>query len=239
MGQEEFQELSSFLKRFIRRFKFLQGIEGLCLTAICALLLFALGPGVQQIKTIFPYAPLVYTIVTGVVLLIAVGWTAMRFFRRFSQERAALYIEQKQPKLRNNLINSLQLYPQVVEAKDSGLSASMVLALLRSTRKQISSLQVNDLLDSQRIQRSLRLLALLFVPVLAMVLFNPSRVGETFNLLTRPLDHLPPSTTLIEVQPKGLRVTRGSPITIQATTSGAIPKSLDLIVWSGTNEQGI
>jgi hypothetical protein len=240
MGQEEFQELSSFLKRFIRRFKFLQGIEGLCLTAICALILFALGPGVQQIKTIFPYAPLVYSVITGVVLIIAIGWTVIRFFRRLSQERAALYIEQKQPKLRNNLINSLQLYPQVVEAKESpGFSASMVLALLRSTRKQISTLQVNDLLDSQRIQRSLRLLALLFVPVLAMVLFNPSWVGETFSLLTRPLDHLPPSTTVIEVQPKGLRVTRGSPITIQATTSGAIPKSLDLIVWSGTNEQGI
>src|SRR5262250_1893081 len=239
MGQEEFQELSSFLKRFIRRFRFLQGIEGLCLTAICALLLFALGPGVQQIKSIFPYAPLVYSVITGAVLLVAIGWTAIRFFRRLTQERAALYIEQKQPKLRNNLINSLQLYPQVAEAKDSpGFSASMVLALLRSTRKQISTLQVNDLLDSKRIHRSLRLLALLFVPVLAMVLFNPSWVDETFSLLTRPLDHLPPSTTLIEVQPTGLRVTRGSPITIQAATSGAIPKSLDLILWSGTNEQG-
>ena len=239
MGQEEFQELSSFLKRFIRRFRFLQGIEGLCLTAICALLLFALGPGVQQIKSIFPYAPLVYSVITGAVLLVAIGWTAIRFFRRLTQERAALYIEQKQPKLRNNLINSLQLYPQVAEAKGSpGFSASMVLALLRSTRKQISTLQVNDLLDSKRIHRSLRLLALLFVPVLAMVLFNPSWVDETFSLLTRPLDHLPPSTTLIEVQPKGLRVTRGSPITIQAATSGAIPKSLDLILWSGTNEQG-
>ena len=41
MGQEEYQELSSFLKRFIRRFKFVQGFEGICLTAICAVLLFA------------------------------------------------------------------------------------------------------------------------------------------------------------------------------------------------------
>jgi hypothetical protein len=150
MGQEEFQELSSFLKRFIRRFKFLQGVEGLCLTAICALLLFALGPGVQQIKRFFPYAPLAYSLFTAAVLIILVGWTAIRFFRKLSQDRAALYIEQKQPKLRNNLINSLQLYPQVAETKDSpGFSASMVLALLRSTRKQIAGLQVNDLLDTQ------------------------------------------------------------------------------------------
>jgi hypothetical protein len=239
MGQEEFQELSSFLRRFIRRLKFLQGVEGLCLTAICALLLFALGPGVQQIKAIFPYAPLAYSVLTGAVLLVAIGWTALRFFRRLSQERAALYIEQKQPKLRNNLINSLQLYPQVTAAKGApGFSTSMVLALLRSTRKQISTLQVNELLDTRRIKGSLRLLALIFAPVLAMVLFNPSWVGETFSLLTRPLDHLPPSKTTIEVNPKGLRVTRGSPITVQAATSGAIPQSLDLVVWSGTNELG-
>jgi hypothetical protein len=239
MGQEEYQELSSFLRRFVRRFKLLQGIEAICLTAICALLLFALGPAVWQIKNFFPYAPLVYSVLTGTVLLALFVWTAIRLCRRFSQERAALYIERKQPKLRNNLINSLQLYPQVVAAKEApGFSSSMVLALLRTTRKQLSGLKIDQLVENQAIKAKLRLLAALFVPVLAMVLFNPSWVGETFSLLTRPLDHFPPSKTAIEVQPKGLRVVRGSPVTIQASTSGAIPKSLDLIVWRSTNERG-
>ena len=76
MGQEEFQELSSFLRRFIRRFKLLQGVEGLCLTAICALLLFALGPGIEQLKNVLPYAPLAYSMLTGLVLLGAIGWSA-------------------------------------------------------------------------------------------------------------------------------------------------------------------
>ncbi|MBI2366287.1 MAG: hypothetical protein HYV01_14980, partial [Deltaproteobacteria bacterium] len=97
MGQEEFQELAAFLRRFIRRFQYLQGIEGLCLTATCALLLFALGPGIQQIIGIFPYAPVAYSILTATVLLVVISWTAVRFVRRLSQERAALYIEQKQP----------------------------------------------------------------------------------------------------------------------------------------------
>ena len=239
MGQEEYQELSSFLRRFIRRFKFLQGIEGLCLTAICALLLFALGPGVQQIKNFLPYAPLAYSGLAAVVLLLPVGWTVWRLLRRFSQEQAAVYIEQKQPKLRNNLINSLQLYPQVARAQSSpGFSESMVLALLRTTRRQIAGLRVEELMEAQRVKSSLRLLGVLFVPVLAMVLFNPSWVGETFSLLTRPLDHLPPSQTTIDVNPKGLRVARGSPVTLHASTSGAIPKSLELIVWSGMNERG-
>src|SRR5207253_3013064 len=42
----------------------------------------------------------------------------------------------------------------------------------------------------------------------------------------------------IEVGPKGLRVVRGSPVTIQAATSGAIPKYLELKVQSGTNDRG-
>ena len=155
MGQEEYQELSSFLKRFSRRFKLLQGIEGICLTAICAVLLFGAGLGIYQLRQLLPYAPIVYSILTGIVLLAAISWTLWRFLGRLSQERAALYIEQKQPKLRNNLINSLQLYPQVAEAKNTpGFSATMVFALLardpqagrsaqdrRITRPQPDSLQ--------------------------------------------------------------------------------------------------
>ncbi|MGE5816465.1 MAG: DUF4175 family protein, partial [Deltaproteobacteria bacterium] len=143
------------------------------------------------------------------------------------------------PKLRNNLINSLQLYPQVAGAKEAqGFSASMVLALLRATRKQITGLKVDELVDTRPIKSSSRLLGIVFVPVLAMVLFNPSWVSDTFSLLSRPLDHIPPSQTFIDLIPKGLRVVRGSTITIHALTSGAIPKTLDLIVWSGANESG-
>src|SRR3970282_1092204 len=212
MGQEEFQELAAFLRRFIRRFHFLQGIEGLCLTATCAVILFALGPGVQQIIGFFPYAPVAYSVLTATVLLVVISWTIVRFVRRLSQERAALYIEQKQPKLRNNLINSLQLYPQVSAAKDSpGFSASMVMALLRAPRNQVATLKLDELIDSRRFKSSLRLLALLLVPVAAMVLFNPAWVGGTISMLTRPLDHLPPSVTTIAVEPKGVRVVRGAP----------------------------
>jgi soluble cytochrome b562 len=239
MGQEEYQELSSFLKRFSRRFKLLQGIEGICLTAICAVLLFGTGLGIYQLRQLLPYAPLVYSICTGLVLITATAWTLGRFLGRLSQERAALYIEQKQPKLRNNLINSLQLYPQVAEAKTTpGFSANMVFALLRATRKQVAALKIEELLDHSRIRSSARLLAFLIVPVLAAVILNPSGVGGTLNMLANPLDHLPPSQTTIQVEPRGLRVVRGSPVTIQASTAGALPQSLELITWQGINAKG-
>lgn len=239
MGQEEYQELSSFLRRFIRRLKLFQGLEGLCLIAICALLLFALGAGIFELKTFLPYAPLAYSLLTIVVLLSVIGWSFFRFLRRLSQEKAALYIEQKQPKLRNNLINSLQLYPQVAEAQNTpGFSASMVMALLRTTRNQVATLKIDELIDNRGLKSSLRLLGLLVAPVGMMVLFNPSWVGGTISMLTRPLDHLPPTQTTIEMEPKGLRVVRGAPVTLQASTAGALPASLELMTWTGTNERG-
>jgi soluble cytochrome b562 len=231
MGHEEFQELSSFLRRFTRRLTLVQGIEGVCLTAVCALLLFALGPGIKALTRFIPYAPVAYSAVTGLVLAAMALWTLLRFLRRPSQEHAALYIEHKQPKLRNNLINSLQLYPQLgASSGGSGFSASMVLALLRSTRKQIAALRIDELIETRRLKRSLSLLGMIFAPVLAAVLFNPSWVGETYSLLTRPLEHLPPSVIVIDVEPKNLRVVRGSRVKIQAATSGAPAESLALLV---------
>ena len=237
MGQEDYKELSSFLERFVRRLKMLKGMEGLCLTGICVFLLFSLGLGIQEIKAVFPYAPAVYSAFATALLVLLVGWTLFQCVRKVSQEGAALYIEKKCPHLRNNLINSLQLYPQVADEKQpQDISTSMVLALLRATRKQIQTLRIEELINTRRIKADLRLLGYLFVPVLAMVLFNPSSVGETFSLLIHPLKDLPPSQTSIDVSPKGIRVVRGSAVTIQATASGAIPKSMELILWSGKDD---
>ncbi|HXG53299.1 MAG TPA: DUF4175 family protein [candidate division Zixibacteria bacterium] len=229
MGQEEFRELSEFLGRFTRRLKLVQGAEGLCLTAICALLLFGAGPAVAALADFFPYAPLLYWALGALVLLFLLGRTLARLLRRPSRERAARYIEEKRPELRNNLINSLQLYPRLAESPGAqGFSPAMVLALLRTTRRQLAALRLDELIDARNLKAQVRLLGLVFVPVLAMVLLDPSRVGETFSLLARPLDHLPPSVTVIHIEPKGARLVRGAPLRIQATTSGAIPRSLQL-----------
>jgi hypothetical protein len=231
MGQEDYRELSSFLTSFISRLKRIKALEGFCLIGISLLLLFALGLGIQQIKAAFPYAPMVYALLTAVLLLLLFGRMLFQWFRRVSQEWAALYIEKKCPHLRNNLINSLQLYPQIADEKQSpGISSSMVLALLRSTGKQLRTLRVDELISTKQLKAEGRLLGILFVPVLLLVLFNPASVRNTFSLLITPLKDLPPSETIIDVMPKGARVARGSTVTIHATASGAIPKSMDLVL---------
>lgn len=232
MGQEDYRELSSFLERFVRRLKMLKGAEGLCLTGMCFLILLSLGFAIKEIQGLFPYLPLVYSLLTAALLVALGSWTLFRWSQRVSEEWAAHYIEKRCPHLRNNLINSLQLYPQVAGDKQSpGISSSMVLALLRATRKQLQSLRAEELIHTERIKTEFRLLGILFLPVFATVLLNPSSVKDTFSLLTHPLKDLPPSQTSIDVKPKGMRVLRGSPVAVEATASGAVPKSMELYLW--------
>src|ERR1044071_2188492 len=113
MGQEEYSELAAFLRRFIRRFRAVKGLEGLCLFGIAVVLLFSLGLAVKEIKYFFPYAPAIYTVLAAAALIAPLGWTFFQLWRRVSDEWAALYIERQCPQLKNNLINSLQLYPEI------------------------------------------------------------------------------------------------------------------------------
>ena len=233
MGQEEYKELSSFLRRFVRRVKIFKEAEVLCLAGICLLLLFSLGLGIQEIKIFLPYAPMAYSILTISLVVLLIGWFLFQGFRRISQEWAAHYIEEKCPHLRNNLINSLQLYPTVAgEKRPREISTSMVLALLRATRKQLNDLRIEELVNTKPVKVKLGFLGILFAPVLAIVLFHPPLVGETFSLITHPLKDLPPYETLIDVTTKDIRVARGSQVTIHAMASGAIPKSMELVLWT-------
>jgi hypothetical protein len=236
MGQEEYSELASFLRRFIRRFRAVKGLEGLCLIGICLILLFSLGLAVREIKGFFPYAPFIYCLLAAALLILPLGWTLFQLWQRASDEWAALYIEKKCPHLRNNLINSLQLYPQIAgEDRRAEISTSMVLALLRATRRQLHSLRAEELVNVAPVRAKGRLLGILFIPVLAVVLFDPSSLSETFSLLAHPLKDIPPSETRIDLAPKGIRVARGSTVSLQATAAGAIPKSMDLLLASDVN----
>lgn len=231
MGQEEYSELAAFLRRFIRRFRAVKGIEGVCLLGIALVLLFSLGLAVREIKYFFPYAPLLYATLAAAAVVAALGWTVFQLWRRVSDESAALYIEKQCPHLKNNLINSLQLYPEIARPeRPAEISASMVLALLRATRKQLQALKAEELVSTAPAIAKGRLLAILFVPVLAVVLFNPSAVSDTFSLLAHPLKGIPPSETRIDLSPKGLRIARGTPVTLQAVAAGALPKTMELLV---------
>ena len=233
MGQEDYQELSSFLKRFIRRFKFLQGVEGLCLTAICAVVLVRSRPGRSADQESFSPTRRWFTAsLTAVILVVAIGWTLLRLLRRLSHECAAVYIERKQPKLRNNLINSLQLYPQITQVRRrAGLTG---LFRLDGARAYALDAQANRHAASRRsaryaaVKSSLRLLAIVVVRCWPWYcsIHPGSATLSVCSLVHWIICRLRKPN--LDVHPKGVRVVRGTPVTIQVATAGAVPETVRL-----------
>ncbi len=228
--EEEYRPIDDFLRRFVARFRNVEGLEALCLTATALAVLAALGVGVDLLKERLPYAPLVFSVLSIVTLLCLAGFTLYSFLRDHSLAWAARAIERQRPELRNNLINSLQLYPQVADpGRATGVSTPMILALIRQTRGQIGSLEPTELVDVRPLRAKARLLALAAVPVIALALWHPGFPARTLALVAHPLEHLPPADIFIQVVTRDLRVIRGTAVSVEAVTSGAQPEVVELV----------
>ena len=230
MHEEDYRPIDDFLQRFVNRLRRIQGLEALCLAGTALAVLAALGMGVDAVKELLPYAPLAFSLLTIATLLAVTGFTLLRFLRSRSLSWAARAIERQRPELRNNLINSLQLYPQLADpARPAGDSAPMILALIRQTREQVRGIQTEALVDTRPLRAKARLLALAAAPVLALTLWLPDFPGRTLAMVAHPLEHLPPADIFIHVVTGDVRLIRGSAISVEAITSGARPDSVEMV----------
>ena len=230
MHEEDYRPIDDFLRRFVNRLRRIQGLEALCLAGTAVAVLTALGMGVDAIKEFLPYAPLIFSVLSVATLLALAVLTLLRFLRSRSLPWAARAIERQRPELRNNLINSLQLYPRLADpARHAGASGPMIVALIRQTREQIGGMEPTGLVDTRPLRTKARLLALAAAPVLALAVWLPDFPGRTFALVAHPLEHLPPADIFIHVATRDVRVIRGDSVSVEAGTSGARPDSVELV----------
>ena len=97
MHEEDYRPIDDFLQRFVDRLRRVQGLEALCLAGTVLAVLAALGMGVDAIKQVLPYAPLVFSLLSIVSLLVVTGVTLLRFLRSRSLSWAARAIEGQRP----------------------------------------------------------------------------------------------------------------------------------------------
>ena len=169
MHEEDYRPIDDFLRRFVNRSRRVRGLESLCLAGTALAVLAALGVGVDAVKELLPYAPLAFSLLSVATLLVVAGLTLLHFLRSRSLSWAARTVERQRPELRNNLINSLQLYPQLADsARTGGASAPMIHALIRQTRDQIRPLQPAALVDVRPLRAKARLLALAAAPAVVI-----------------------------------------------------------------------
>ncbi len=229
MHEEEYRPIDEFLRKFVTRLRNVEGLEALCLAGTALAVLGALGIGVDMVKERLLYAPLVFSVGSILILLGLAVFTLYSFLRPRGLAWAARAIERQRPELRNNLINSLQLYPQIKGPDPAaGVSTPMILALIRQTRTQIGDMQPSELVDVRPLRAKARILALAAAPVLALALWHPGFPARTLALVAHPLEHLPPAEIFIEVVTGDARVIRGAAVSVEAVTSGAQPDAVHL-----------
>ncbi len=230
LHEEDYRPIGDFLQRFVDRLRRVQGLEALCLAGTALAVLAALGVAVDAVKALLPYAPLAFSLLSIVTLVAVTALALLRFLRSHSLSWAARAVERQRPELRNNLINSLQLYPQLADpGQQAGTSAPMILALIRQTREQIGGLGTESLVDTRPLRTKARLLVLAAAPVLALAVWLPDFPGRSLALIAHPLEHLPPAEIFIHVVTGDVRVIRGSAISVEAVTSGARPQSVEMV----------
>jgi hypothetical protein len=111
------------------------------------------------------------------------------------------------------------------------MSAGLIIAQIKKTAEQVSSLSPSEVISFKRVGRHLRLLIPLLSAFSAVLALDPPFLARSLALVTNPLSALPARETRISLDPKGSVVLRGTSLKIRAQATGTIPERIALAIW--------
>ncbi len=228
----DYGRLSQRLSGLSFRHQCVAVIEFLLLLASAVVLILLGSLFVLRFKQTFPYLPLVYSLVSA-LFFVAVFWLgARRIFPRPSIEQVARGLEEKFPRLRDDVTNSVLLFRQIREGMTTGeISKGLVTAQLRRTVEKVYTIEPDEVVNIKKGFRHLKLLLPLSAILGLVLIVDPHFLGRSLAVIMRPLSDLPARQTTISVEPKASIVLKGTPVEITATVTGTPPEKLMLSVW--------
>jgi soluble cytochrome b562 len=237
-ASQHYDRLCRFLRVLALRLQVLFVLEFLLLFLAAFLLallgsFFPLGLGEA-----FWYVAFAYSLGSLAMLAFLLVRGFRKAFLRPPPARVAKELEAKFPHLRDDVTNSLLLFPQLEPESGPGqMSSSLIAAQIRKTAEKISSLRPSEVIRLKRAGRHLRLLAPIVLAFLAVIILDPPFLARSLALVTNPLSALPARETLISLDPKGSVILRGTPLRIQARATGTIPEKLSLAIWPEAGQE--
>jgi len=235
---QHYDRLSGFLRVVAFRLQVLFALEFLLLFA-AALLLALLGAFFPLVLgEAFWYIALFYSLGAGSFLVFLLARGLRKTLLRPPLSRVAKELEAKFPHLRDDVTNSLLLFPQLKEVEGPGrISSGLITAQIKKTAEKVSAIPPSEVIGFQRAGRHLRLLLPILAAFLAVLALEPSFLSRSLALVTNPFSALPARETLISLEPKGSVILRGTPLGIQARATGAIPDKLSLALWPEAGQE--
>lgn len=189
-----------------RRERFLALVWGLTQVVALAVVVFLLACSIDWLADRFQETP--FALRVALLIGQAIAWGGLFVFfvfmpllRDLSDERLALWVEERIPDLTHRLISTVQFHRR--NADVSGMSPALIAVTTRETEAQIRPLKLAELADTSRLRWSGRLsLGVLAVIGVALLMTGP----ETLAVLARRQFladvPIPRSISLVSVTPE-------------------------------------
>ena len=221
--------IESMLKGIALRLKLLLALEYLLRLALLFFVILLGSLFVWKTEDIFPYLPFIYYLSALIVLLLVFILGLKTIFSRISMQRVARGLEEKFPRLKDNVINAFLLFHQTKNVSESdSTSRELITAHMRKTAHEISDIRPEQVVSFKRVFPQVKLLLPVFIAFIAVLGMEPQYLNRSLAYLLHPLSALPERETFILVeQPPGI-VLRGSPVTISARSTGHVSDPLSL-----------
>jgi soluble cytochrome b562 len=235
---QHYDRLSGFLRVVALRLQLLFALDFILLFA-AAFMLALLGCFFPlALGEAFWYIALIYSLgVIGFLLFLLLRGLRMAFPRP-PMSRVAKELEAKFPHLRDDVTNSLLLFPQVQGGPGPGqISSGLISAQIKKTAEKLSVLRPSEVVRFQRAGRHLPLLLPILLAFSAVLTLEPSFLTRSLALVTNPFSALPARETQISLEPKGSVILRGTPLRIQARATGTLPEKLNLALWPEAGQE--
>ena len=224
-----YNRIESVLKDIALRLKLFFALEYLLRLALLFFVILLGSLFVWKTEDIFPYLPFIYYLSALIVLLLVFILGLKTIFSRISMQRVARGLEEKFPRLKDNVINAFLLFHQTKNVSESdSTSRELITAHMRKTAHEISDIRPEQVVSFKRVFPQVKLLLPVFIAFIAVLGMEPQYLNRSLAYLLHPLSALPERETFILVeQPPGI-VLRGSPVTISARSTGHVSDPLSL-----------
>lgn len=232
-----FGRLERALKTIALRLRLLLTFEFILRLASVFLIILLGSLIVQGEMDLFPYLPFVYYLLALVVLFSFFSLELWRIASGVSTRCVARGLEEKFPRLKDDVTNSLLLFHKIKRSSGSDqISGGLVTAHLRKTVEEVSTIHPKQAVNFRRVWSHLRLILPLFIALTVVLTMDPHFINRSLALIFNPFSTLPDRETFISLEPAPSIALRGTPVMIKAKATGYIPDQLRLRIWQDKSD---
>ena len=167
-----------------------------------------------------------------------VRWMIMPLIRRTSDERFALYVEERAPQLRQSLLSAVH---ELRAPEAERASPSLTARLVERTLAVVRPLQRGATLERPRMMRALRSLGVIGVGAALLFAVGPHALRDTARRLFAPWSVAEAATTTlaVHVTPGNATIPRGAAVDVRAALAGFTADGAELVFRTDSSSEWV